>query len=426
MTYSPRSAGLAALLSALLPGLGQAYAGGWRRALVFVAAPAAGLAIFAAAFLLIEPVAAAMVRRAALVALLVVGGLFAYHVMSVMDAFASRTMARRSTRDAAILVVALLGLALLYAGLQRQSNAWAGVVAGVFEQTTGRTVGAGTSAVGTTAPGWSGRDRLNVLLLGLDSRDDQITQNTDTVILLSLDPVDQTGSMLSIPRDTLVEIPTVGSDKVNAAYAYGGGGEKGGEFARRTVERFLGVPIHAYALIDFAAFRETIDSVGGILVDVRRALRDEAYPTSDYGIERISLLAGPQVMDGDEALRYARSRHDSNDFSRARRQQAVILALRTRLGLGGVFRLPGIVQRVGPLVRTSFDPGNVLPLARTALSIDVSAIRSEQLLPCNIDVPHCELEEQNAADGYYLIPDLAKVRSLVTDLFAGRLPASSR
>jgi len=192
------------------------------------------------------------------------------------------------------------------------------------------------------------------------------------------------------------------------------------------VELFLGIPIHTYAVIDFAAFRETIDAVGGVLLDVPRPLRDEEFPTADYGVERITFLAGPQLLDGEEALRYARSRHDSNDFSRARRQQAVIKALRTRLAQGGVFRLPAVVQRVGPLVRTSFDPASVLPLARTALSVDESQLRSDLLLPCDVDVPHCELEEVSSASGYYLVPDVDKVRALVADLLAGRAPASAR
>jgi LCP family protein required for cell wall assembly len=430
-TIEEGSPGFAALLSALLPGLGQMYHGRWRRGLAMLGIPVLALAVFAGLVLTFGPVAAAVVRRAPLFAVLVVGGMFAYHVTSVGDAFAGRlgggSLRTRHTIDYALLMAIVLGMSIAYYGVYRQGTGWASVVGAVFEMPEGRTIGAGSPSAGTTAPAWSGRDRLNVLLLGIDTRaEDPETHNTDTIILLSIDPSAKTAAMLSIPRDTLVDIPGVGKDKVNAAYAHAGDDVKGPELARRTVERFLGIPIHTYAIVDFVAFRKTVDSVGGVLVDVRRPLRDEEFPTADFGIERIEFRGGPQLMDGDQALRYARSRHDSNDFSRSRRQQAVLIALRGRFALAGLFRLPGIVERVGPLVRTNFDPANVIPLARIALGIDGADIRSDVLLPCGGDEPHCELTEQNGPDGYYLIPDDAKVRALVEDLFAGQRPASSR
>lgn len=425
------SPGFAALLSALLPGLGQVYAGRWSRGALMLILPIAGALALAAILLFGGPLTSLVLGQARLFALLVVGGLFAYHVVVSADAFAGRVGAFRGrhTLDYALLAAIVIGLLVLYYGAYRYSLAWADLFTTVFEAPAGRLIGAGTPLTATsTAPGWSGRDRLNVLLLGIDTREGAPeTQNTDTVILLSLEPRERTAVMLSIPRDTLVEIPGGGRDKVNAAYARAGDPRKGPDLARRTVEGLLGIPIHSYAIIDFEAFRQTIASVGGVLVDVRRPLRDERYPTNDFGVERFELPAGPQLLDGDDALRYARSRHDSNDFSRARRQQAVLLALRDRFALAGLFRLPGIVERVGPLVRTNFDPGNTLPLARTVLGLDAGAITSDVLLPCSGDrPPHCELREQSDEKGYYLIPDVAKVRALLADLFAGRAPASSR
>jgi LCP family protein required for cell wall assembly len=423
------SPGFAALLSALLPGLGQMYRGRWRRGFVLLVIPFIGILVFGAIVLFGGPITSLLVQRATLIALLVVGGLFAYHLAIVADAFAGplRSLRGRHTIDYALLAAIAIGLSVGYSSAYRQSLSWANAIAAVFEPPAGRIVGAGTPTGGTTAPGWSGRERLNVLLLGIDTRDGSgETNNTDTIILLSLDPTARTAAMLSIPRDTLVDIPGVGKDKVNSAYSHAKTARDGPELARRTVERFLGIPIHSYAIIDFTAFRQTVGSVGGVLVDVRRPLRDEEYPTADYGVERFELRSGPQLMDGDDALRYARSRHDSNDFTRARRQQAVLFALRERFALAGLFRLPSIVERVGPLVRTNFDPGNVLPLARTVLGIESSEIASEVLLPCGGDTPHCELTEESTATGYYLIPDEKKVRALVEDLFAGRRPASAR
>jgi len=416
------------VLSALFPGLGQLYQERWVRGALMVLLPPLGLLLIGGAIFLAAPLTEIAIRRASVLAILVVGTLFAYHVTVVADAFAGRrgTMLGHRRVDYGLLLAVLVGLTLVYFPIYQQSRAWAGVLASVFE-VPDRTIGVGTSSAGTTAPGWSERERLNVLLLGIDTREERAeTQNTDTVIVVSLDPVGETAAMLSIPRDTLVEIPGIGKDKVNSAYVHGGAGQRGAELARRTVEGLLGIPIHTYALIDFPAFRSTIDSVGGVLVDVRRPLRDEHFPTADYGVERIRFLGGPQLMDGEVALRYARSRHDSNDFSRARRQQAVLFALRGRLAQAGIFRMPGIVERVGPLVRTTFDPGDVLRLARTALAIEASEIRSEVLLPCGGDEPHCELMEENTPAGYYLIPDVEKVRALVSDLFAQPAGTSSR
>lgn len=411
--------GFAALLSGLLPGLGQLYQDRWVRGAVMLLVPVFVLALAGAFALIADPVTRLLVQHARLAALLVVGSLFAYHVVVVADAFAGRLagsgLRGRHAIDYAILGVVTLALVGAYGTVYRESAAWAGVLAKVFEPIAAAIPG-GTQE--SPPPQWSGRDRLNVLLLGIDRRgESSTTENTDTVIVLSLDPVNDTAAMLSIPRDTYVTIPGQGQDKINAAYSYGGA-QRGPDLARRTVEGLLGIPIHTFALIDFDAFTKIVDSFGGVLVDVKRPLRDEEYPTADFGIERLQLLAGPQLLDGYDALRYARSRHDSNDFSRARRQQDVLAGLRARLAQGGLGRVPLVIDRVGSAVQTSFDPANILPLARAGVAIDSSAIESEVMLPCGApEAEHCELKEESSAAGYYLIPDKAKVADLVARLF---------
>ena len=413
--------GFAALLSGLLPGLGQIYQDRWVRGVLMLLIPVFAVVLAGALVFIADPLTKAVVQNAGLVALLAVGALFSYHVVVVADAFAGRFGTAGGVRarhliDYAVLLVVTLALVGVYGTIYRESAAWAGVLAKVFEPIV-RTLPAVPDE--SPPPQWSGRERLNVLLLGIDRRNGgpSLTENTDTVIVLSLDPVNNTAAMLSIPRDTLVTIPGQGPDKINAAYAYGGA-QRGPDLARRTVEGLLGIPIHSFALIDFEAFTGIVDSFGGVLVDVKRPLRDEEYPTADFGIERLQLLAGPQLMDGQTALRYARSRHDSNDFSRARRQQDVLAGLRARLAQGGLGRVPLVIDRVGSAIQTNFDPGNVLPLARTGVAIDASAIESEVMLPCNApDAEHCELREENSPLGYYLIPDKAKVADLVTRLF---------
>jgi LCP family protein required for cell wall assembly len=219
--------------------------------------------------------------------------------------------------------------------------------------------------------------------------------------------------MLSVPRDTLVAIPGHGQDKVNAAFAIGGP-----ELAQRTIEGLLGVQINSYVLINFDAFTKIVDAVGGALIDVKRPIRDEAYPTADFGVERLDIRPGPQLMPGAIALKYARSRHDSNDFSRARRQQDVISAIRARISADGMLgRIPEIVSDVDSAVETSFDPANILALAGLGGGIPSSDIKSEVLLPCGGDGPHCELNEDSSPLGYYLLPDRAKIANLVAELF---------
>jgi len=335
-----------------------------------------------------------------------------------VDAFAGRRGARGLARgrvaDAAVLFAVVLGLALAYFGIYRQTVAWSRVVESVFAQPPeGRTVGAGQSAGTPQAPGWSGRERLNVVLLGIDTReDDAQLQNTDTVILLSLDPVGGTAAMLSIPRDVYIDKPGTYQGKINGAFSFGGPA-----LVRKLIDDLLGVRINSYALVNFDGFNKIVDGVGGVVVDAKRPVRDESYPTADYGVERINILAGPQLMHGSLALEYARSRHDTNDYSRARRQQEVIGALRARLGQAQVLRtLPSLIDTVGSTIETDFDPAAVLPLARTGTGIDSTDIKSDVLYPCGGDYPHCELS-YNGDGGFYLVPDRARVRDLAASIF---------
>ena len=411
------SPGLAAVCSALLPGLGQLYLERWVRAAIVFLIPILAIALGGAFIATFDPLTSFVVRRALVFAVAVVGGLLLYHLWVVADAFAGgfrhgHSLRGKHAADYFALGVVTLALIAGYGSVYRGANAWAGLAAKVFAPVAGATARGVTTSF--DVPPWNGRERLNVLILGIDSRGVATdTQNTDTMIVLSVDPVNRTAAMLSVPRDTLAAIPGHGSDKVNAAFALGGP-----DLAQKTVEGLLGIRINSYALINFEAFTQIVDSVGGALVDVKRPIRDESYPTPDFGVERLDIQPGPQLMPGDLALKYARSRHDSNDFSRARRQQDVISAIRARLSADGMLaRLPGIVNDVGSAVETNFDPANILPLAGLGGGIPSSDIKSEVLLPCGGDSPHCELTEDNTGLGYYLIPDKAKIGNLVAELF---------
>jgi len=411
------SPGLAAVCSGLVPGLGQLYQDRWIRGAVIFLVPVLAIALGGAFIATVDPLTSLVIGHAVLFTVAVIGGMLLYHLCAVADAFAGGLRHGGSLRgkhaaDYFALGIVTLALIVGYGSVYRGANAWAGLAAKVFAPVAGATArGVSTSF---DLPPWNGRERLNVLVLGIDSRGVAgDTQNTDTMIVLSIDPVNRTAAMLSVPRDTLVAIPGHGNEKINAAFALGGP-----DLAQKTVEELLGIRINSYVLINFQAFTEIVDSVGGVIVDVKRPIRDEAYPTADSGVERLNIQPGPQLMPGDIALKYARSRHDSNDFSRAKRQQDLISGIRARLASDGMLgRLPAIVNDVGSAVETNFDPANILPLAGLGGGIASSDIRSEVLLPCGGDSTHCELTEDNSQTAYYLIPDKAKIANLVAELF---------
>ena len=399
------------MLSGLLPGLGQIYEDRWIKGILLLLLPLFAFTLAGAFVAFADPLTSLVLRNAPLVTFLVVGSFLAFHLYVVGDAFAGRMHSLRGRHVFDYLVLGLVTLALVggYTTVYRQSAPWAGLAARMFAPFSSRTTASGTD----TPAAWTGTERLNVLILGLDTRDsDPATQNTDTMLVMSIDPLNKTAAMLSVPRDIYVDRPGTFQGKINGAFGFGGP-----KLAVKLVSDLIGVPIDSYAIINFEAFNKIIDGVGGVLVDVRRPLHDESYPTSDFGVERLSIVAGPQLMHGDVALKYARSRHDTNDYSRAMRQQQVIGALRTKLAQPDALRtLPSLVDGVGTTLETDFDPGNTLPLARSATGIASSDILSEVLYPCGGDYPHCELSISNDG-GFFLIPNLAKVRDFDAGLF---------
>lgn len=171
---------------------------------------------------------------------------------------------------------------------------------------------------------------VTVLLLGIDRRPGEGgPARMDAIIIARLDPQQRRVALLSLPRDLMVTIPGYGQARINAASVYGeiyselGGGAAS---ARNTVSALLGIPIDYVVHIDFQGFIKAVDAIGGVTVDVPRELYDPQYPTMDYGYTTVHFEPGPQHMDGETALKYARVRHADSDFERTQRQQQVILA----------------------------------------------------------------------------------------------------
>lgn len=182
---------------------------------------------------------------------------------------------------------------------------------------------------------WDGKERFTILVMGLDKRPNEsgTAFRTDTMILISLDPKTNSIGILSIPRDLFVEVPYAGLQRVNAAYVIGELEEPGGgaTLAKQTVQYNFGIRVNEYVTVEFQTVIALVNAVGGIEIEVPNAFTDYTYPTMDYGTEVFHVDAGWQKMDGETALKYARSRHSSDDIDRAKRQQQVIFALRDKV-----------------------------------------------------------------------------------------------
>ena len=264
-------------------------------------------------------------------------------------------------------------------------------------------------------PDWQGTERINVLLLGVDQREEEekagITTRTDSMIVLSIDPASKTAAMISFPRDLWLAIPGFGEQRINSAYPLGeayrvDGGGPG--LAGRTIEQNFGLRIPYYALVNFYGFESIVDTLGGVVVDVPRPVRDDEYPTPDYGVERIYFSLGPQLMDGAQALKYARTRHTDNDINRSSRQQQVLLGIRERGLRPETFaRLPELLDQGLRTVKTNFSTQELLALGKLASQMDSTA-----LTPLVVTYPLVS-DYRGASGASVLLPQKDAIRAAI-------------
>lgn len=227
-------------------------------------------------------------------------------------------------------------------------------------------------------------DAITFLLLGSDLRSGQ-SYRTDTIVIAIVRPKDGQVSLISIPRDLWVNIPTVGMQRINTAYQYGeiydypGGGSG---LLKDTILFNLGLQIDHTALVDFDGFRSIVDTLGGIDVPVFCPYTDWRLidPTYDPENENNWALftAGPGLvhMDGDYALWYARSRKKSNDFDRGRRQQEVLRSLYAQaLRTNTLSSIPQLYNDFSTTIQTDLGLGDILQFAPLALHLNNADIR---------------------------------------------------
>lgn len=265
----------------------------------------------------------------------------------------------------------------------------------------------------TPYPPWDGTDPVNILLLGVDSRpDDEDPPRSDTIIIVRVDPGEERVDMFSVPRDLLVEIPDYGPMKVNAAYVIGeidalpGGGAI---LAAQTIEYNFGIRINYFATVDISGMERVVDTVGGVVIDVPTALKDDLYPTEDYRYTRAYFHAGLQKMDGVQAVQFARTRHDDNDFRRSERQQQLLLAIRSQVLVSGVItKLPELIAQVGDSVRTDLSPRQVLSLARFGQDLPRDQIYMHSINEL--------LDEVYIDEEFFFVADWYTTRNMVQNL----------
>lgn len=266
---------------------------------------------------------------------------------------------------------------------------------------------------------WQGRERITVLLMGIDQRpnEDPDTARTDMMMLLTLDPASRTAGMLSIPRDLYVPLPDRGQDRINTAHVYGGP-----EYAKRAVEFNFGIPVQYYARVNFAVLTTLIDLVGGVEVLNEQDINDQAYPDNNYGYEPFVLPAGRQILDGQTALKYARTRHNSSDFQRIARQQQIVMALRDKLKTADaatsiLSQAPQILGTLGNAIKTDLSTLEIAQLAWMAKDIP-----DERIARLSIDETAVQ-SWTTPQGGSVLIPIRERVRELREQLYNPPTPA---
>ncbi len=270
--------------------------------------------------------------------------------------------------------------------------------------------GPSTAETIATMPEWNGANRVTILLIGVDKREDDYSRS-DTMILVNIDTARKQAGMLSIPRDLKVIVPGYGIHKMNAAYAFGDANDVPGGgpgLTVRTIEANFGLKVDYFAEVDFAGFEKIVQTVGGLTLDVPYPIKDDAYPGPGNQYMRIFFPAGWQHLNGERVLQYARTRHDDGDASRARRQQQILLALRQQaIDLDLLPKAAQLIAELGGTVRTDIAPKAALQLARLAAEIDPASIQQYSL-------GDALTEEELPDQPYYLVADWNAVGTILS------------
>jgi LCP family protein required for cell wall assembly len=269
-------------------------------------------------------------------------------------------------------------------------------------------------------------DRLSILILGVGGVGHDGSELTDTILLSTADLKTQKVGMLSIPRDVAYPLGGGRFIKINAVNAYAEQ-KNPGQGARETADAFeelLGTNIDHVIKINFKAFEDLINAIGGVDVAVEASFVDYEYPTEDDKWQTINFKEGSEHMDGARALMYARSRHGSNgegsDFARSRRQQIIILAVKKKLLSMGTLTNPSkllkLYQAISSNIQTDLTPWEIMKLAPLAKQFSSENITMRVLT----NEQDGELVNQIVNGAYMLFPkkqDWSEIRNIAQHPF---------
>ncbi|MCL1891381.1 MAG: LCP family protein [Coriobacteriia bacterium] len=265
-------------------------------------------------------------------------------------------------------------------------------------------------------------DPFWVLLVGSDEREEGEIARTDTIILARIDPGKKTAALVSIPRDTRVEIPNYGYEKINAAYAYGSmeelqnpqAGRSGPQFAVNAVSELTGIGIHGYLHLNFNGFEDVVNALGGVEVDVPLDIYNnfDRYGVG-YGTVYPAIAQGVQVLDAEHALLFVRSRYyQIGDYQRQANQRTFLQAMARQVLASDPVTIINTVTQLCQMTTSNFDATEIASIANSLRGMRESDIYTYSI-PAYSDM----------IDGIsFEIPDVTLTRELLAMIDKGEFP----
>lgn len=265
------------------------------------------------------------------------------------------------------------------------------------------------------------RNTRNFLIIGLDRRPDGSGPAlADSLVVVVLDERSDHVGIVNVPRDLLVDIPDGPSDRINTVYQLARRSKRDPlALLSRVVEDTLALPIEHALALDLGVFERAVDAVGGVDVDVPCPLRDNFVDLRvDGGRRLLDVDAGRQHLDGVTAAMYARSRHGRSDFSRTRRQQAVLLGVQHALNGVGVLKLPELWSAFESSIETDLRRIELLALAKRAASVEPTHLHG-------LVIGHGHVRGHRTGDGKsVLLPDYEAIDAALSKLFSAPSPGA--
>jgi LCP family protein required for cell wall assembly len=302
----------------------------------------------------------------------------------------------------------------------------------LIQSSTGHTIARSTAESGINVPTdiLSG-ERVNILLLGSDNDQKFAAGNglpgngvlTQTVIVVSLDPATHTVDLLSIPRDSWINLPGTNSCmKLDEAAGEGKTPDEAIQLERTVIERDYGIPIWRYAWVGLEGFVKVIDTLGGVDVDVLHPIVDDEYPkdvgnpNGIFDLTRLYIPAGPQHLDGATALEYVRSRHAdaTGDFGRSQRQQSVLIALEKKVkNTDLIARIPDLATALQGNVLTDMTVKEITEVANFAHGVTHDQIKQYVFSPPDYSNGSGLLYRANGSSTYAVAPNWDAINQTV-------------